>query len=71
MQLPPLTLSGISLLLAIDTIILLFTAEMLSQHYGQTNLTLNKKKLKNVALIAGMIFLVTVTAEILVTIAGA
>jgi hypothetical protein len=50
MQLPPLTFSDLSLLLVVGAIILLITAELASPHYGLTNLTINKKKLRNAAL---------------------
>ncbi len=46
----PLTFWDISLWLAVTAIILLITAELISPYYGQTNLLINKKKLKNAAL---------------------
>jgi len=64
MQLPPLTFSDLSLLLALGAIILLITAELTSPYYGLTNLTINKKKLRNAALTIGILFLVTVAIRI-------
>jgi hypothetical protein len=64
MQLPPLTFSDLSLLLALGAIILLITAELTSPYYGLTNLTINKKKLQNAALTIGILFLVTVAIRI-------
>jgi hypothetical protein len=64
-QLPPLTFSDLSLLLTVDAIILLIIAELASPSYGLTNLTINKKKLKNAALATGLLFLVTVAIRII------
>ena len=65
MQLPPLTFSDLSLLLAVGAIILLITAELASPYYGLTNLTINKKKLQNAALTMGLLFLLTVAINII------
>jgi len=56
----PLSFWDISLWLAITAIILLVTSELISSHYGKTNLIINKKKLRNVALTFSTLFLVTV-----------
>lgn len=60
----PLTFWDISLWLAMTSIILLITAELLSPYYGQTNLNIDKKKLKNVSLTMAILFLGTVTIRI-------
>jgi hypothetical protein len=60
----PLNFWDISLWLAVTAIILLITAELISPYYGQTNLLLNKKRLKNAALIMGLLFLLTVAIRI-------
>jgi hypothetical protein len=60
----PLSFWDISLWLAVTAIILLITAELISPYYGQTNLLINKKKLKNAALILGVLFLMTVAIRI-------
>ena len=65
MQLPPLTFSDISLLLAVGAIVLLITAELSSPPYGLTNLTINKKKLRNAAIVTGALFLLTVGIRII------
>jgi hypothetical protein len=65
MQLPPLTFLDLSLLLTVDAIILLIIAELASPQYGLTNLTINKKKLRNAALTTGLLFLVTVAIRII------
>ena len=65
MQLPPLTFLDLSLLLTVDAIILLIIAELASPQYGLTNLTINKKKLRNAALTTGLLFLVTVVIRII------
>ena len=70
MQIPPLTFSDLSLLLVLGAVILLITAELESPYYGLTNLTINKKKLKNVALTMGLLFIVTVGIRIINIITG-
>jgi len=65
MQLPPLTFSDLSLLLALGAIILLITAELTSPYYGLTNLTINKKKLRNAALTMTLLFLLIVAINII------
>ena len=64
-QIPPLTFSDLSLLLAVGAIILLITAELASPYYGLTNLTINKKKLRTAALTTGILFLITVAIRII------
>jgi hypothetical protein len=59
MQLPPLTFSDLSLLLVVEAIVLLITIEISSSSYGLTNLTINKKKLSNIAYVTGTLFLIT------------
>ena len=60
----PLNLWDISLLLAITAIILLITSELISPYYGKTNLFINKKRLRNVALTVSALFLTTVAIKI-------
>lgn len=67
----PLSLWDVSLWLAVTSIILLATSELLSPHYGQTNLLLNKKRLKQTALALGILFLITVAIRIYAIIASA
>ena len=64
LPIPPLTLSDLSLLLALGGIILLITAELTSPQYGLTNLTINKKKLRNAALTTGFLFLAIIVIKI-------
>jgi hypothetical protein len=61
----PLSLWDISLWLAVTGIILLITSELLSQYYGETNLLINKKRLRNAALAASTLFLATVAIKII------
>ena len=70
MQIPPLTYIDVSLLLAIGAIILLITAEFISPYYGQTNLTINKRKLKNAATAAGILFLINLVISVIIIITG-
>jgi hypothetical protein len=60
----PLSFWDVSLWLAVIAITLLITAELISPYYGQTNLHINKKKLKNAALTTGILFLITVAIRI-------
>jgi hypothetical protein len=60
----PIGFWDISLLLAITAIILLITSELVSPHYGKTNILINKKKLKNTAITVSILFLITVAIRI-------
>lgn len=60
----PLSFWDVSLWLAITSIILLITSELISPYYGQTNLLINKKRLKQTALTLGILFLITVVIRI-------
>jgi hypothetical protein len=60
----PLSFWDISLWLAITAIILLITSELISPYYGKTNLLINKKKLRNIALTVSTLFLATVAIRI-------
>ena len=64
----PLTLWDITLWLAVTAVILLMTAEIVSPYYGRTNLLIDKKKLRNVSLIVGFIFLIFAAFHIYQTI---
>ena len=64
MQIPPLIFSDLSLLLAVNAIILLIIVELASPYYGLTNFTINKNRLLNVALITSILFLVTLIIKI-------
>ena len=60
----PLSFWDLSLWLAVTAIILLITSELISPYYGRTNLLVNKKRLKNVALTVSILFLITVAIRI-------
>ena len=60
----PLGFWDISLLLAVASIILLITSELLSPKYGKTNILISKKRLKNAALAVSILFLATVAIRI-------
>jgi hypothetical protein len=70
MQLPPVTLTELGFLFALGAIILLLTAELSSTYYGNTNLTINRRRLKNAAYGIGVIFLITVATRIVIIMAG-
>lgn len=60
----PLSLSDISLWLATTSIILMATSELLSPYYGQTNIIIERKRLRTAAIILGLLFLLTVLIQI-------
>lgn len=60
----PLNFWDLNLLLAVLALILLITAELISPYYGQSNLLLNKKRLRNVALAMGMLFIITAAIRV-------
>jgi hypothetical protein len=60
----PLSFWDISLWLAVTSIILLITSELISPYYGKTNLLINKRRLRNVAIIVSTLFLITVAIRI-------
>ena len=60
----PMGFWDISLWLAVTAIILLATAELISPYYGRTNLVIEKKRLKQAALLLGVLFLITVAIRI-------
>ena len=64
---PPITVSNVSLLLAVGAIILLITTEMISPYYG-LNLTVNRKRMQNAAFTVGVLFLVSVIILVIKTI---
>jgi hypothetical protein len=60
----PLYLSDVSLLLAVQSIVLLITSELISPYYGAVNLKTSKKKLRNAAIAMSALFLVTAAIRI-------
>jgi hypothetical protein len=60
----PLSFWDLSLWLAVTAIILLVTSELISPNYGKTNLLIEKKRLRNVAVAISILFLITVAIRI-------
>jgi uncharacterized protein involved in exopolysaccharide biosynthesis len=60
----PLDLWNLSLWLAVTGIILLITAQLASAYDGNTSLLIDQRKLKNMALRIGILFLLTVAIHI-------
>jgi hypothetical protein len=60
----PLDFWDISLLIAVISIILLITSELLSTRLGRINVLISKRKLRNTAIIASTLFLFTVALRI-------
>ena len=61
----PLMFPDLSLWLAVTAIILLITSELLSPSYGNTNIYINNKRLKNSALAISILFLATLAIRII------
>jgi hypothetical protein len=66
----PFSLWDISLVLAVISIVLLITSEILSPYYGTANLKIRKKRLKNAYITTSILFLVTVAIRIATIIYG-
>lgn len=64
MELPPLTMQDLSILLAISAILLLASAELVPYIFGEKMLVSDMKKLRYLALIVGIFFLITVAIEV-------
>jgi len=60
----PLSFWDLSLWLAVTAIILLATSELLNPYYGQTNLVINRRRLRIAALTLGILFMFTVLIRI-------
>jgi hypothetical protein len=59
MLLPPLTIQDLSILLAVSAVLLLVTAELVPYIFGEKTLVSDIKKLRNLALVLGVLFLLT------------
>jgi hypothetical protein len=64
MLLPPLTVSDLSILLAISAILLLVTSEIIPYIFGEKTLVSDMQKLRSLAIVLGLLFLVTVLITI-------
>ena len=65
MLLPPITILDISILLAVSAILLLATAELVPYVSGEKTLISDIRKLRNMALVLGLLFLVTIVISYL------
>lgn len=70
MELPPISFLDISLILIIDSIVLLLTLEFLSPSYGLTNVIINKRRLYYSTLITLLSFLLVISIRIIGVIIG-
>jgi hypothetical protein len=64
----PLDFWNVSLFLAVTSIILLITAQLISAYDGPTSILIEQKKLKTAAITTGILFLATVAVRIYATI---
>lgn len=60
----PLTFWDFSLWLAVTAIILLATSELISPRYGKTSLIIEKRRLRQAALLLGILFMLTAVIRI-------
>lgn len=60
----PLTLADLTLWLAITSAILLATSEIISPQYGRISLLIEKNRLRYVALMMGIFFILAILAQI-------
>jgi hypothetical protein len=60
----PLDLGSIALLVAVTAIILLVTSEVVSLHQLKVTIFLNKKRLRNMAIVFSVIFLIIMAIQI-------
>ena len=70
LQFPPLDFYDVILQLALGTIIILLTAELLPIHDIPTNVMINKKRLQRVGTVSGILFLCVVSYYIFSIIQG-
>jgi len=66
MPLPTISLQEISVLLAVSAILLLVTAELVPYTSGEKTLISDIKKLRSIASVLGVLFLVTIAVEYLI-----
>jgi hypothetical protein len=60
MLFPPITVQDLSILLAVSAILLLITAEILPYIFGEKTFVSDMKKLRNLAIVLGVLFVVTI-----------
>ena len=61
----PLDFWDVSLFLAVTSVILLITSELLSPYYGKIGMRVNKRRLQNAAVVVSILFLATVAIKII------
>ncbi len=66
MLLPPITIQDLITLLAVSAVLLLVTAELVPYVFGEKTLVSEIKKLRNLALVLGVLFVVTVAIDFLI-----
>lgn len=65
MVLPPISIQDLSILLAASAILLLITAEILPYIFGEKTFVSDMRKLRNLAIVLGLLFVVTVVITFL------
>lgn len=60
----PLSFSDLILWLAVTSIILLATSEIISPYYGKTSLQIEKRRLRSAALTIGTFFILAILAQL-------
>ena len=57
-------IDGISIWLAVTSLILLLTSEIISSYYGKTTVLIKRKRLRRIALIVGVAFMLTIFIQL-------
>ena len=60
----PLSLSDMGILLGVVALILLVPSTLLSSYHGKVTIVISKKRLNEVAIVAAILFLITVAVRI-------
>jgi len=61
----PLSIDELTIWLALTSIILLATSEVLSPHYGRIHVFISRKRLRNVSMVVSFIFLAFIAIKVL------
>jgi hypothetical protein len=65
LQIPQLAYGDLTFFIAVASIVLLITTEFVSLHYGSLNLTINKKKIKNLSFVLTILFFIAFALTVL------
>ena len=60
----PLSISDLTLLLAVTALILVLTSELISEFYGKINVFISKKRVRNAAIVFSILFMISLTIKL-------